>query len=247
MATIRIASVADIHSPRNLSLFKQALASLKGDLDLFMLAGDVIYKGRVEEMVNVVNALREKFRGPLISVFGNEEFKECEKALKEDYGGHVAWLDDESLILEIKGKKLGIVGTRGSLSRPTKWQLKNIPNITDIYAKRVGKIDSLLSNLACDFTILISHYAVTFKTLKGENPYAWLEMGSKDVEDVINRRQPTIAIHGHAHNSKVQETEIGKTKIFNVSLPATKEVKVFELPPPAKKPASQCTLTKFLF
>ena len=244
---IKIASVADIHSPKNLSLFKQALTSIKEDLDLFILAGDVIYKGHVEEMANVVKALRERFKGPLISIFGNEEFEECEKPLKEGYGGQVAWLNDESLTLEIRGKKLGIVGTRGSLSRPTRWQLKNIPNIVDIYAKRVEKISSHLSNLTCDFTILVSHYAVTFKTLKGEAPYAWPEMGSKEIEDVINLKQPTIAIHGHAHNSKVKEAEIGKTKIFNVSLPAIEEVKVFELPPPAKKPADQYTLTKFLF
>ncbi|RLE50496.1 MAG: metallophosphoesterase, partial [Candidatus Methanomethylicota archaeon] len=191
----------------------------------------MIYRGRVNEFNTVLKAIKNRFDVPIIACFGNEEYDECIPSLIRNFSDEVRWLNDEYIKIKIKSFRLGIIGSRGSLDRPTKWQLKNIPNIKEIYAERVRKVEKLFNYIAdCDFRILLLHYSPTYKTLIGEDRRIWPELGCKRFEEVIVSRKPTIVIHGHAHRSKVFSTRIGESKIFNVSLPAVKKIITFQLP-----------------
>lgn len=227
---LRIAASSDIHSPKNLDLFRASAHRLK-EADLLILAGDLIYKGRVSELDHVIEAVTAHFSGPVVACFGNEEFDEVKEELKDRSRGVITWLDDEALTLNIKGYIVGLIGTRGCLDQPTSWQLRNIPGIRELYEKRVETVDRLLAELKGDFRILFSHYALLRETLKGENPRIWPQLGCSRMIDVLKRRRPSVAIHGHVHNGKLLKTKIDGTLVLNVSLPATNEIVFFTLPP----------------
>jgi len=222
---INIACVGDIHAPIYFDLFKKSIEKIE-NVDLFLLAGDIIYRGRFREMDHVVDEIRKKFKKEIIGCFGNEEYEGVRDELRKR---EVTWLEDEAKILEFNKIKIGIVGTTGSLDAPTKWQSKNILNIREIYEERIKKIDEILSKLNADFSIVLSHYAPSYKTIVGENKFRWKWLGCKKFEEVILRRKPNFWIHAHAHNAMVTEIKINTTTLLNVSLPAIKEIKIVRI------------------
>ncbi len=247
---VTVGAIADVHSPKFLEDFKRVLRN-SPDVDLMLLAGDMIYKGRVDEYHNVINVIKERYGNcKIVACFGNEEYEDRIEEIRRRYD-NVTWLNDETLTLEVNNLKIGIVGTKGSLDRPTTWQRRNIPHIDKIYEERLKKISDLLSELKAknlDFIILLSHYSVTFKTLIGEPRWAWPELGSSKFEGIIKRLKPNLAIHGHAHNSKVHTTSINGTQIYNVSFPATRKLTIIKLQLKEEQGVDlrQATLTSFI-
>ncbi len=224
--TMRIAACGDIHAPKFLDLFAESLPSL-GRVDLFILAGDVVLKNDFTQLTHVVRRIREVYGGRIVACFGNEEYEQN----KPEYlkFQEITWLDDEAMTIEAEGKRVGIVGSRGSLDRPTFWQRRNIPGIWRRYRERVTKMDSLLADLAADVTVVVTHYAPTYRTLIGERESAWPEMGCRRMEEVILRRRPDYWLHAHAHRSTSLVVRIGETLVMNVSLPAVGKVTVFDI------------------
>jgi len=244
---MKIAAVGDVHAPKYLQLFKEALEKAPQNVDLFLLCGDMILKGAYEHITSVVKFLRSKYSCPIYACFGNEEYESVETQIIELTKNDVVWLDDEIAKIETQtGINLSIIGTRGCLDRPTRWQLKNIPGIVELYEKRVRKVDELLSK-AQGKVLLLSHYAPTYITLEGEDPKIWPELGCKKMEGVLQKRQPDFIIHAHAHCSVKTEAFLGFSKVLNVSLPATKKITIIELfAEPQRKP-SRTTPTLDLF
>jgi len=226
---MKIIAVGDIHSPKFLGIFKECLKEIIdfNDIKLFLLAGDIVLKNNFNEIKNVILTIREYFKGEIISCFGNEEY---ESSINEYLKySDIKWLNDEIYKINLNNMEISIIGSKGSLDRPTYWQRKNIENIYDIYKKRIEKIDSMLKNLSSEIKIVLTHYPPTYKTLNGEVERAWPEMGCKQFEKIIEKHQPNLWIHAHAHNSIVHETYIGGTLIVNVSLPARKKLTIIDL------------------
>ncbi len=234
MAEIVVLAVSDVHSPRYLLDFVAVLNKRRGEcsnIDLVVFAGDMVYKGRVEALKPVLEAVKSVCgEKPIAAVFGNEEFMGLEDKFRSMYP-EVVWLDDESRIFEVRGARVAVVGTRGSLERPTRWQARKIPGITRIYAERIERVRRLLleARNQADIVILVSHYALTWKTLEGEPRSIWPEMGHRGFEKVIAETRPDAAIHGHAHKSRVLEAQIGETKVYNVAFPARRDVTIIKL------------------
>ncbi|MCX8178632.1 MAG: metallophosphoesterase [Candidatus Aenigmarchaeota archaeon] len=213
-----IAAVSDIHSPRNYELFVRSIDNLTDKIDLFVLAGDIVDQGNVDEYQKIINAFFGKVNCPKIACFGNSEYgKEQTDKIKIRYSNEIVFLDDESIILEIQGKKIGIVGTKGSLDRPTYWQYKNIPGIEEEYRNRVNKVKELLNGLDTDLKILVTHYAPTYKILEGENINAYPELGSQLMEDAILQTKPNLVICGHAHKGK-KIVRVDSVPVFNAGI-----------------------------
>lgn len=213
-----IAASSDIHSYERLKLFERKLKEIKKP-DLFLLAGDITDKGDLEGVREVVNLLDKSY--PTYACLGNEEYNEIHEdllAMKD-----LTFLKDEVAELEIKGRKVAIIGTRGSLDKPTRWQKNNIPNIKKEYKERIDKIRKLLKETSDKYQILLMHYAPTYKTVKGEKRSRWPEMACKEFEKVIKEEKPEVVIHGHAHNGK-EHVKIGATNIYNVALPLGGEI-----------------------
>ncbi|RLF19740.1 MAG: metallophosphoesterase [Thermoprotei archaeon] len=225
-----IVATADIHSPKYLALFSTALNTVSkslNDCEAFLIAGDIVAKGNVYAASHVFNLIKKFFKGPIISIFGNEDYEEVEDKFHSLYPD-IIWLNDNFFDLEMSIGRVRIIGTRGVLDVPTPWQAKNIPNITKIYEERLKRIEDLLRNSPYP-TVLITHYAPTYKTLKGEPPRIWPQMGSKRLEEIVVKYKPLIVIHGHAHKGRIPYVNLNGVMVYNVSLPALRKLITIDL------------------
>jgi Icc-related predicted phosphoesterase len=221
-----IAAVADIHSPQYYDQFMTSVENMKVTPDLFVIAGDMINRGDVEEFDKVYNVLFGKIYCPIIAVFGNNEFQEMRSRIKVKYPD-IKFLDDESIVVPAAKSFVGVVGTTGSLDMPTPWQKKNVPNVEKIYQDRMNFVDVSLEKLMTNFKLVVMHYAPTYKTLEGENPVFYSSMGSQAYERVFAQRKPDLVIHGHSHRG-TRRAWIDTTPVFNVALPLNKGIVIID-------------------
>ncbi len=228
-----VASVSDIHWPKNSDMFRRAVEGVDwSSVDALILAGDVVYRGAVEACAEVLDLVRRRYGGIILGVLGNEEYDDRVDRLVE-LCSDVLWLIDESYTMG----GICVVGSRGSLDRPTSWQLRNIPNIVETYAERIKNIEKLLKEAGrrCSSTVLVTHYAPRCETLTGENPRIWSQLSSSRLRRLIERYRPDVAIHGHAHRGRIPVTKLGSTRVYNVALPATGRITTIEVSPAQRK------------
>ncbi|MCC5994133.1 MAG: metallophosphoesterase [Candidatus Aenigmarchaeota archaeon] len=225
---MRILACSDIHSPIFYQEFIKSLESFSEKVDLILLAGDMVERDtlekEVEEYRKIYNSFFGKFFVPIVAVFGNTEFEEYRERIKKEVG--IRFLDDQSIELKIEEKSVLIFGTTGSLDEPTRWQKTHLPNITQIYKARVEKARSCLKSYK-GFKILLTHYAPTYKTLEGENPLFYSNLGSLEMEKVILETRPNLVIHGHAHLGK-RFAWIDTVPVYNVAFPANKNLVIID-------------------
>jgi Icc-related predicted phosphoesterase len=194
-------------------------------------AGDMVDKGRVHALQPVVSYTRRLCGDKrVIAVFGNEEYMDLENEFMKRYS-NIIWLNDNYLKLEVEGKCIAFYGTRGALDEPTRWQKRHIPNIRAIYKAKIERLRSIGKRLRneCDILIIISHYVPTYVTLEGEKREIWPQLASKEMEKAILEVKPDIVIHGHAHNSKKLEAHLDGIRVYNVALPARRDITVIEI------------------
>lgn len=192
--------------------------------DLFLLAGD-IYEYRSPEIYGLILDFikLKKWSCPIIAVFGNREFDEDIDEIKKICKNKIIFLDDESIELKIKNKRVGIVGTRGSLDMPTWWQSKHVPDVRKAYQDKIKKCEELLEKLKVDTKILLSHYAPTYKTLVGEDPRIYGVLGSKKFENILIKTKTSFAVHGHAHYG-TPIAFVDSIPIFNVAFSVNRKI-----------------------
>lgn len=214
---------SDIHSPLYLSLFKKSMDSIT-DSCLFIMAGDIVDRGVVSAAEPVFRMIREKTSATIISVFGNEEYMDREKYFVKRYP-EVVWLNDNYTIIGINNHSIAVIGTRGALERPTKWQRKHMPWLENVYRKRPVVLRNLIANARkeADIIVVVSHYALTHHTIIGEPTHIWPEIYSPAMEKVVLEERPHIIIHGHAHRGKPFANVKG-IRIYNVALPLNKRI-----------------------
>ena len=124
---VKILASSDIHSPKYLVRFRQSLRGV-GAVDLVLLAGDLMNEGSVEGF-RLLEAEVCRLSSNVFAVPGNEDYDDV---LPRVRSSRIKWLVDEVVRVEVGGLKLSIVGSRGSLDRPTTWQERNMPNIRDV-------------------------------------------------------------------------------------------------------------------
>lgn len=217
-----IAATSDVHSPRLYEEFVKAVERMRIKPDLFLLAGDMIDRGEINEYEKIYNVLFGKIRCPIIACFGNNEFQPLRDDVKKKFN-EIKFLDDEATIVQVGSTMIGIVGTTGSLDTPTPWQRKNVPNIDKIYLERVALVDRLLQRMRTDFKIVLMHYSPTYKNLEGENPQFYGGMGSRMYETVLWDRKPNLVIHGHSHRG-LKKVWVDTVPVFNVVFSLNKEI-----------------------
>jgi len=228
MKFIKLLCFADVHSPRYLSLFIASMARADtSQVSAVLMAGDIVERGRVEALRHVLTVLRKHvgIEVPLYAVFGNEEYFDKEHEFVNMYP-EIRWLNDEVAELRVEGATICIVGSRGVLAKPTHWQSKHIPNIHSLYRNRIRKLRELLQQCrsSCTKVVLLTHYASSLATIKGEPPSIHSYLGYPIIEGLPPGARPDLAIHGHAHNSKVLRAVVNGVEVHNVALPARKSV-----------------------
>jgi Icc-related predicted phosphoesterase len=229
---MRILAVADVHSPRFLDEF---ITSLDGQSapDLFLMAGDMINRGAAKEFPRILDVIEDRIGCgfPIISCFGNEEYSEIRSDLISQLRDRITFLDEKSMTLEVDGTTVSIVGTQGSLDKPTDWQRRNIPNVKRIFERRAERAEALLKKIlpSVDHTILLMHYSPCTETCVGEDDRSFAWLGSRKFYTLISNLQPDLVIHGHVHNSTTHKAFIGTTVVRNVALPAVGSITQLQL------------------
>ena len=195
---MRIAAVGDIHGHENLAAFRADLATL-GPVDLLLLAGDTTERNDLDAFGEALEAIRAHVEAPIWAVFGNNEYEHDRPTYVARYADRfgVRFLQDEAVQFESGGKAVRVVGSLGSLDRPTFWQRKNLPHLEAEYRGRIDALDRLLAGVG--LRILLTHYPPTYATMGGEKEPWRPELGCKALEPVLLRRRPTLVIHGHIH------------------------------------------------
>ena len=176
-------------------------------VDLALLAGDMVDGGKIEYYSVIVNLLRDKANA-IVAVPGNEEYDDKLRALKGVSG--LILLNDE--VFTVNGIK--IIGSRGVLDKPTKWQERNIKDIDELYRRRVNWLINELK--ATREAILLTHYAPSYATLEGENEYNYPLLGTRKLEEALSNSK-ILAIHGHAHHSRTRCVKLSNSTIVNVA------------------------------
>ncbi|HDI31952.1 MAG TPA: hypothetical protein ENF80_03950 [Thermofilum sp.] len=221
---MKIAAVGDVHSPKYLPMLIKALKEVEwSSIDVMVLTGDIINKGKVEFCAPVINNIRKFFKGTILGVLGNEEYDSVRRQLYRMC--KITWLEDSSQMID----EVVFIGSRGSLDEPTSWQRRNIPNIRELYLARLKKIQNMLAENKDKKRVLIVHYPPRGETLKGENKAIWPMLSSSLLTKIIEEEQPEVVIHSHTHNSVKNYALIGKTKVFNTALPATNRIIVVDV------------------
>jgi Icc-related predicted phosphoesterase len=222
-----IAATGDVHSPQYYDEFVRAVDTMKAKPDLFLMVGDMIGRGEINEYEKIYNALFGKINCPIVSCFGNNEFiPDMTQQIKEKFK-EIRFLWDDSAILKIGFSTIGIIGTLGSLDVPTRWQKLNIPNIESIYNDRLKFVESHIRRLMVNYKIILMHYTPTFKTLEGENPNFYGSLGSRLYEEILIRMKPDLVLHGHSHKGK-KMAWLDSVPIFNVSFPVNREIVIID-------------------
>lgn len=196
--------------------------------DVVLVAGDVVNEGRWSEAgyLNAVASLCKPKH--YIGVFGNDDYEQFRPRIRS-LAKAVTWLEDEVTVVEVGGVTLSILGSSGVLDEPTPWQRRNVPIVEERYAKRVELVKKFCEE-AGGLKVLLTHYAPTFVTLEGEPRWAWRQMGSRRVEEImVSRCGFLLAIHGHAHNSRRLEATLGRVKVYNVAFPARRGVALIKV------------------
>ncbi len=237
---MRIAAVGDIHGHENLAAFRADLDGL-GDVDLFLLAGDTTERNDLEAFGEVLETVRQRMDAPLWAVFGNNEYEHDRPTYVSRYGERyrIRFLEDEAAVFEAHGKAVRVIGSLGSLDRPTYWQRKNLPHLEAEYRARIETLDRLASG--DDARILLTHYPPTYVTM-GDEKEAWRpELGCRALEPVLLRRRPALVVHGHIHKG-IPFAELGPARqtldafadapqavpVHNVAYPVRKAISIFE-------------------
>ncbi len=237
---MRIAAVGDIHGHENLDAFRRDAEHLGGE-DLLLLAGDTTDRNDVDAFGEVLEAIRQHVDAPVWAVFGNNEYAHDHPTYISRYAAKygVRFLQDESAVFEARGTRVRIIGSLGSLDRPTYWQRKNLPQLEGEYRRRIDTLDRLVAGDG--LRILLTHYPPTYATMGGEKE-AWRpELGCRALEPVLLRRRPSLVVHGHIHKG-IPYAELraprqtldafadpgGAVPVHNVAYPVRKAIASFE-------------------
>jgi Icc-related predicted phosphoesterase len=219
--TVRIAAIADIHSPRYLSEFRSALEDCR-DPDIFLLAGDMIDSGRADEYGHISDAIRSQFGEllPVVACFGNDEQRADTRAIRSIVGSSIVFLDGETTIIPLRGRSIGVLGVplldASSCSQDRTLQ--------DIFEERIQSLARSLEQIGriCDYTVLLMHYSPLSTEAYPDSFSWWMSHAFKQI-------QPDLIIHGHIHYETRPLTTIDATKVVNVAFPATRKITELEL------------------
>ena len=235
---VRVAAAGDVHCRVDRrAAIRASFASLRGEADLLLLAGDLTTTGEPEEGA----VLAEACRGlgmPVLAVLGNHDWhanRRDELVAAIEQGGDVVVLDRDWRTCECTGVEVGVVGLKGFVGGFPGSHLPDFgePLLREVYAETTRDVEALERGLRavvlCPLRIVLLHYAPTDATLLGEAPGIQAFLGTDRLAAPIAEHEPTLVLHGHAHAGTFAAS-IGTVAVRNVSVHVLgRDFHVFEL------------------
>lgn len=235
--TVRIAAAGDLHcSPADRPRIEAAFAALGGDVDLVLLAGDLTAQGEPAQAEVLADAVRG-LDVPIFAVLGNHDWhaNRREEVVDVIASAGVKVLERDWRICEIRGTTVGVVGTKGFVGGFPDSDLPDFgePLLRQVYAETSAEVDALERGLeaieACQLRLVLLHYSPAQSTLEGERRTIWSFLGSDRLARPIERHEPDLVLHGHAHAGTFAGF-LGSVPVYNVAVPVMgRDWWIFEL------------------
>jgi Icc-related predicted phosphoesterase len=233
---MRIAATADLHfTPQSYDLIREAMARVRDEADVLVIAGDLTNYGKPDEMHSLLNAL-VRIRVPIIAVLGNHDYESGEqeelKRLMIKEGIKV--LDGSSY--ERDG--VGFAGTKGFCGGFGRGALTAFgePEVKAFVKAGIDEamnLERALSVLRTNKRVVVTHYAPVRDTADGEPNEIFPYLGSSRLGEVIDRFGAELVVHGHAHHGTLQGKTTAGIPVYNVALtllqPSGKPYRVFDV------------------
>jgi Icc-related predicted phosphoesterase len=235
---IRIAAIGDLHIGNECSGSQPPMPELRrvaDDADLLLLAGDLTKCGGRAEAACLARTLRG-IEVPVLGVMGNHDYHADEApavaGVLREAGVHL--LEDGSRVVDIRGVRVGIAGTKGfgggfvgacgsDFGEP---EMKRFIRHTQGLANR---LEHDLAALRADLRIAVLHYSPIPETLQGERLEIYPFLGSYLLGEAIDRAGADLVVHGHAHAGTERGVTAGGIRVRNVALPVIRQpYRVFE-------------------
>jgi uncharacterized protein len=236
---VRVAAAGDVHCRADhRDAIVEAFASVRGEADLLLLAGDLTATGEPEEGAVLAEACRE-LGMPAFVVLGNHDWhagRRDELVAAIEDGGDVVVLERDWRVCEALWTEVGVVGVKGFVGGFPGSHLPDFgePLLREVYretSRDVQALDAGLRAIAlCPLRIVLLHYAPIEATLAGEAPGIKAFLGTDRLAAPIAEHEPSLVLHGHAHAGTFAAS-IGTVPVRNVSIPVLgRPFHVFELP-----------------
>jgi Icc-related predicted phosphoesterase len=227
---IRVAATADVHFGNDSAgTLRPHLEHLCDRADLLLVAGDLTRCGGDDEAAVLADELRG-LEIPIFAVLGNHDYEVEQPQAVVDVlmGAGVRMLDDENVVLDVNGLRVGITGVKGfgggfagacgsDFGEP---EMKAFIRHTKGTAQR---LEELLRDLDTDVRIALLHYSPVEETLRGERLEIYPFLGSYLLAEAIDRAGADIVIHGHAHNGAEKGLTPGGVAVRNVAQPVIRQ------------------------
>jgi uncharacterized protein len=222
---IRVAAAGDIHcSPESRAELEAAFASVDGDVDLFLLAGDLTTLGEPKQ-ADVLAGICRSLKARVIAVLGNHDWhaNRVGELVSVLEAGGVTLLDPGWTTCEVGGASVGIAGAKGFIGGFPDSQLPDFgePILRQVYRDTTAEVEAMNSGLSaiegCDYRIALLHYAPTTTTLEGEPRVIWAFLGTDRMAPPLYEHRPDVVLHGHAHQGTF-EGFVGDVPVYNVAV-----------------------------
>jgi Icc-related predicted phosphoesterase len=238
-AAVRLAAVGDIHCTReSRGALAELFAAAAREADILLLAGDLTDYGLADE----ARVLAGELAGahiPIVAVLGNHDFesgREHEVAAILTKAG-VKVLDGDAV--ELLG--IGFAGAKGfaggfGAHALGSWGEPAIKAFVQAALDEALKLETALARIRTTNRVVLMHYAPTDATVVGEPESIYPFLGSSRLEEPIDRFEPSMVIHGHAHHGSPEGRTRGGIPVYNVALPLLRAMdfehpfRVLELP-----------------
>ncbi|MFI7443425.1 metallophosphoesterase family protein [Nonomuraea indica] len=226
LTNVRIAAVGDIHLGEDVrGEYRKRLEGIEERADVLMLAGDLTRHGTLEEGRLVADELRD-LPVTTVAVLGNHDYHSDQQdaIAGELRDAGVIVLNDDGVVIECGGTKLGVVGGKGfgggfagkCASEFGEREIKDFVAHTRSIAE-AWKV--ALKEMQADRRVVLSHYSPVKETLHGEPLEIYPFLGSYLLAEAVDTVGAELILHGHAHKGSEKGLTPGGIRVRNVALP----------------------------
>ena len=226
---IRIAAIGDIHCHEGQrGVIRGWYRHLDAEADVLLIAGDLTATGDRRQAAVLADEL-SMITVPMVAVLGNHDYQSDQvREVREELERRgVIVLQEESVVVEVHGERIGIAGTKGfgggfqgacatAFGEP---EMKAFVRHTEQIA---DALEEDLRALEAPYRIALTHYAPIEETLVGERLEIYPFLGSYLLGMAMDAAGAHLALHGHAHLGR----EVGLTArgvaVRNVAMPVLK-------------------------
>lgn len=224
---MRIAAVGDLHMrPQVSGHFRAKFESLRGRVDVLLLAGDLTNGGTLAEGELLQQEVSD-LPLPVVAVLGNHDHDEGngDAITQMLRAAGVKVLDGETVVMDVAGVRLGVAGVMGGgggFGSDVKPDGENDPGVIARLARGpvdAQRLQALLHGLDCDIKVALLHFAPIEQTLAGEPVEIYWGLGCGELGESIDRAGADLVVHGHAHVGTETGQTPGGIPVRNVAYP----------------------------